>query len=386
MARFGQYAPEFRIEINGNRLPGQLESAISTVQLEDGLEGANSVEIVFLNQELQFIDHVLLETENELTLSIGYAPDPAQTVFSGEITGVEPAFPPGGMPTVRVTAHDQIQRIAQGTKDRSFEISIPSLQNTPLPDQVVASILSSESQFVPGIDPVGGALSAIVALATYIVAPRLAQMGIRRQKGDTDYDFLANIARENGWEVFIDHAAEPRGSVLRFKSMFEDFASSKSFDYGSTLMDFTPRMTTTGDVDGVASRIWIDSVKTEFVIVVSWDFDGGGFDLRVLPEFDGDVANLLGGPRGTLSIKPVGFPQTVRQILSELLPRLNQRTTGSGTVIGAPDIRAGSIMNLQQLGSAFSGLYRVTSATHSLDGSGYKTNFEARKEVWFPDI
>jgi hypothetical protein len=37
------------------------------------------------------------------------------------------------------------------------------------------------------------------------------------------------------------------------------------------------------------------------------------------------------------------------------------------------------------LGS-FSGLYRVTEATHTFDGGGYKTSFSARKEVWFGSV
>jgi uncharacterized protein len=28
----------------------------------------------------------------------------------------------------------------------------------------------------------------------------------------------------------------------------------------------------------------------------------------------------------------------------------------------------------------------VTQATHTIDGSGYKTSFQARKEVWFGSI
>ena len=38
------------------------------------------------------------------------------------------------------------------------------------------------------------------------------------------------------------------------------------------------------------------------------------------------------------------------------------------------------------LGSQFGGLYRVTSATHIFDSSGYRTNFKVRKEVWFGRI
>ena len=386
MARFGKYAPEFRIEINGERLPAALRAAVESVTYEDGLEGANSVDVAFSNQNLRLLNHSLIEADNELVLSLGYAGDPLEQVFAGRITGIEPAFPQGGMPTLQVTAHDRLQQISQGARDRSFHISIPSLQNTPLPDSVVTAMVSASNSLIPTADPVGGALSAIMTLATYIVAPRLAQMGIRRQKSESDFEFLSGVARENGWEVFIDHTAQPAGSALRFKSLFDDFAHALSFDYGSTLIDFSPRLSTVGDIDGVAVKLWIDTVKMEFAIVVSWDFESRSFDFRVIPGFRGDVAELIGGGGRTIAIKPVGFPQSIRQLLTELLPRLNNRQAGSGTVVGDPRVRAGEIMNLQSVGDAFGGLYRIKSATHTLDDTGYQTAFEVRKEVWFPSV
>jgi hypothetical protein len=47
---------------------------------------------------------------------------------------------------------------------------------------------------------------------------------------------------------------------------------------------------------------------------------------------------------------------------------------------------AGKVINFDGLGSQFGGLYRVTSATHTFDGGGYKTSFKARKEVWFGSV
>ncbi len=44
------------------------------------------------------------------------------------------------------------------------------------------------------------------------------------------------------------------------------------------------------------------------------------------------------------------------------------------------------MVNLEGLGAQFGGLYRITSATHTIDGGGYKTSFQARKEVWFGSI
>jgi len=44
------------------------------------------------------------------------------------------------------------------------------------------------------------------------------------------------------------------------------------------------------------------------------------------------------------------------------------------------------VLQLEGVGEQFGGLYRVTSATHTIDSSGYRTNFEVRKEIWFSSI
>jgi phage protein D len=388
MAQFAKYAPEFKLTINDEPLPVALRAAVSSVTYQDGLEGADRVEVTFANPELRWLDHPLLQVDNGFKLSVGYAPDPLEEVFVGEVTGVEPSFPSGGMPTIRVTAQDFLQRLTHGKKDRSFRINTPSLNNFPLPDVAVASLVSATNLLIPDLDPVGGALSVLMTLGTYITAPDKSQVAIRRQEGESDFDLLTKIAKENGWEVFIDHTATPRGYRLRFKFLIQDYAPTVTLRWGASLMEFTPRLTTVGDLFGVTARVWVDTIKTEFVIVVNWDYDRAAFNLQIYPDLTGDIDELLppDGKRKTLSIKPTGFPTALREILSELLPRLNNRLTGSGSTIGDPRIKAGEVVNFEGLGEQFSGLYRVTSATHSLDSGGYRTSFEARKEVWFGSI
>ena len=388
MAQFPTYAPEFKVELNGDPIPAALRGAMSSISYQDGLEGADRVEVTFANPALRWLDHPLLQVDNGFKLSIGYAPDPLEEVFVGEITGVEPSFPSGGMPTIKVTAQDFLQRLTRGTKDRAFRISLPSIGNFPLPDPAVAALVSATNLLIPDLDPVGGALSTLMTLAAYITTPQGAQLPIRRQESTSDFDFLAEISKQNGWEMYIDHTAEPRGYRLKFKFLIQDYSASLTLKWGESLMDFTPRLTTIGDLFGITAKVWVATLKTEFVIVVGWDFDRAAFNLQIFPNLIGDIDDILGPAAGgkTLSIKPTGFPTALQEILSELLPRLNNRLTGSGSSIGDPRIKAGAVIDLEGLGEQFSGLYRITSATHTLDTSGYKTSFDVRKEVWFGSI
>jgi uncharacterized protein len=240
---------------------------------------------------------------------------------------------------------------------------------------------------VPALDPVGGALATILALGSYLAFPQFSQLGIRKQSSESDFAFLSKLSKENGWEMYIDHTAEPKGRVLRFQSLLGNFDPSLHLAWGSSLMDFTPRLTTIGDVFGVTARVWVDSIKTEFVIAISWDYDRAAVNLRVLPSVAGgiDIEDLLGSDaKGkTVEVKPTGYANAAYKMLAEWLPRLNNRLTGAGSAVGDPNIKASKVIRLDGLGGTFSGLYRITSATHNFDASGYKTSFNARKEVWF---
>jgi Bacteriophage probable baseplate hub protein len=69
-------------------------------------------------------------------------------------------------------------------------------------------------------------------------------------------------------------------------------------------------------------------------------------------------------------------------VITRLLrKKINNRLTGSGTAVGDPRIRAGAVLRLDGLGPSFSGVYRVTSAIHTIDSGGYRTDFKVRREL-----
>jgi phage protein D len=87
----------------------------------------------------------------------------------------------------------------------------------------------------------------------------------------------------------------------------------------------------------------------------------------------------------TLSIPdlPADDPvAAVRWAIGELRRRVNSRITASGSAVGDPRLRVGRVVSIAGVGKRFSAQsYRITSAAHTLDESGYRTRFEARLEV-----
>ena len=55
MAAHVQYAPTYRLTINGNELPDTVRSCVTAVRYEDGREGADQVQISLVNPNLRFL-------------------------------------------------------------------------------------------------------------------------------------------------------------------------------------------------------------------------------------------------------------------------------------------------------------------------------------------
>jgi uncharacterized protein len=387
-----RYAPEFRVRINGQPAPAALRASLASVSYQTGLEGADRVELALANDNLRWLDHPLLALDNELTLSLGYAPDPLEQVFVGEIVGQSATFPAGSTPMLTVAAHDRRQHLQQGTQVRWFAIPAGCLGNYPMSDVTVAALVSAEHLLVPIIDPVGAAMAVLFGGAEVAVArgnPDALQRTIRKQMGESAFDFLKRLAHENGWEMLMDHEGPLGGRQLRFMSLASHLAPDLALKYGQSLIDFTPRLTAVGQVAAVAARFWNSDSKTEFTVTVSWDWERSSLNLSISPGMgQPGPTTSAGGGQATIMLvdEPVNEFSAARVIMSKLLARLNQRLTGSGTTLGDTRLRAGSVVSLEGLGEKFGGYYRVTGATHTLDSSGYRTRFDARKEIWFGSI
>jgi hypothetical protein len=307
-------------------------------------------------------------------------------------------------------------------------VPTPPSGKWPLLDQTVASIVGLENALIPLFDPIGAALAVLVGSVEVLLAePYTMQKLIRKQVGESDFTFLSRIAAENGWEMVIDHDGPLGGHRLHFMSPLDHLTPDVTLKYGRSLIDFAPRLSDVGQFAGVTVRHWQPNLKMEFTITASWDYDRNSLDVSIAPGFGGsrgtgktpeelkkdlnqqiDAEKALATAKGlkdcatakelqkqldefdrpiiTLVEEPVTLASAGRVILSKLLPSLNNRLTGSGTTIGDPRIKAGSVLRLEGLGEQFSGLYRVTSAKHTMDSGGYQTNFDVRKEVWFGSI
>jgi len=393
-----RYSPDARLTTGVTPLPAAMRASISSISVQSGLDGVDRLEVRLANENLRWLEHPLLSLGRELRLSLGYAPDPLEQVFVGDIVGQTPTFPADGIPTLTIVAHDRRERLQRGTKKRWFAVAIPCVGTFPIPDPIVVGSVAAESHLLLATDPISLAISAAIGGLTYatqMTSNEGRQEAVRKQESETDFDFIQRIAAENGWAMSIDHTGALGGSVLRFTSLLSNRPPDLTLRYGESLVEFSPRITKVGEILSISARFWIPQAKLELTATVGWDWDRQSLDVRVEPSESLPVGSGSGADAGgegksrdrqqpslTLVGESVSAATVARVILSKLLPKLNQRLTGTGTTIGDTRLRVGAIMAIDGVGRQFGGSYRLTGVTHTLDASGFRTSFEVRKEFW----
>jgi uncharacterized protein len=350
------YVPDCEVELGDFPLPAELRASLMSVRFDESLEGASRTELQFANQGLALLDHPLLQLKNRVELSLGYAGGLLH-MFKGDVTGVEPRFPSSGMPTVTISAHDFSQRLTEGTKHRAFPWY--------LPDSVVAVIVAAENFLITEPDP---AAAITGALNIFNRRPRY-------QFKRSDYRFLRAMAAEYGFDMWVD------GDFMNFRLLLPGVpAPAIDLEWGTSLVDFSPKHTSIGQIVAVSFKVYVQEINTSFCITVKWDGDSIG--VRVVPVLFAEQLEKFEATIGFPDI-PLDSPvDAIKFVLGEIRRRVNQRTTGKGTAVGDPHLRVGGVITLSGIGSDLSGhTYRLTSVSHSLDGSGYRTSFEVRREL-----
>jgi phage protein D len=387
-----RYAPEFRLSINDADLPASLRGTVTSVRYQDGTQAADRLEVGLANPDLRWLQsHIRglgfqpfptgirvgpagvsegaaegsFDIDNKVTLSLGYAEEPLEEMFVGELTGVDVTFPSGGMPTMTIVAHDYLNRLSRGKVARGFGF---------LPEFLVASILSAENLLLPVIDP------AVMAASTAIAAVNFLFKGTGiKQRGQSDLELLQEICTRYDADFWVD------GNTLHVSRFIKEYSPRLTLTWGESLIDFSPRLSTIGQVAGVGMKFTLREIPLDFLVSVFWDFDRETLGVSIVPgAAAGATASLIGSVLEIID-QPIGSPADITNsalvIARELRTKLNNRLTGSGSAIGDPRIRAGALVRLDGLGPDFSGDYRVVSATHGIDAGGYRTSFEVRKEI-----
>jgi phage protein D len=368
------FVPTFKVEVARRELPAEVIRDVIAVSYHDSVDEIDSFELTVSNYhshyhkpkyEPPFSDEYagLFDPGQEVKLWLGYKGE-TQLMLTGEITSLAPSFPAGGGLTLRVGGLNVLHRFrtTQHTyaweEQRDSDIATEIGRNPAREDR-------------PGLAfEVRTAPSADERPETYVFM-------------DNQYDivFLMQRARRHGYELVLREADEATGQPahLYFGPSSAAAIPTYRLEWGRSLVSFRPTLSTANQVSEVVVRGWDRRGNEAIEGRARWQ------DLYPSGSPEGDqmaqLANAFGSRREVVTNRPVHTTQEANNLARSLLSDLvKEMVEAEAETVGLPNLRAGRIVEIVNLGARFSGRYYILESTHTIGDGGYTTSFRARRE------
>jgi phage protein D len=358
------YAPYFEVRLReGRSLAADVVRDITQVTYQDDVGSIDSFEITINNwdadtRNFKYVDTDLFDPGKELELWLGYrnGPQLLQRMITGEITSLRPTFPASGQPTLAISGLNLLHRFRNKQRSEAYENET---------DSEIAREIAGRLDVSLRTDP----------------AAEAAEERFEYLFQDNEYDilFLLGRARRIGYDLFVEEGDQPGSRRLYFGPSTRMERPAYTLDYGRSLVQFQPNLSTANQVGKVTVKGW-DATKKEPITHTATRSE---LTTKGIGRAGGSeaVENAVQSREEVITDRPVHTQEEARTLAVQTLERIaKELITGTASVVGLPDLRAGSVVHLGGLGERFSGRYFVTTTTHALGDSGYSTQFGCRRE------
>jgi len=297
--------------------------------------------LVLYDQKLTWIDDERLAPGKTLKIlfSIGTQ---RQTVFDGEIVEIEPNFDKQ-IQRLIIRAFDRMHRLARGQQARSF---------MNVSDSDLMKKLAGEVGLQAEVD------------ATSVVYPYVFQ------HNETNLAFLQRRAAALGYLLYVQgktlHCKAPRSSQ-----------SAVTLEWGATLNEFRPRLTTIEQMAGIEARGWNPEQKQ---VIIGSASAGDGIGFPAIGQHGNGGTLAQNAFHITTRLLVADRPVRTQAQATQLAQAAANRQAGSfieaeGLCYGNPKLVAGVPLAISKVGQRFSGTYFVSSTVHTYNIEGYTTGF-----------
>ena len=380
----GFYVPDFELRLNNTVLRAEMAD-ITQVSYHDNIKEIDGFELTINNWDAttRGFKYVGSETPSSLAggpfsaryalfepcrgpveVWMGYLGDLRQMV-SGRFTTLEPTFPNGGAPILTVRGVNILNEL----RTKQFTTSWTGKRDSEIASDIarLTDPATGRRRFNADIE-VHPAFRAIETPVDYVA-----------QENQYDIDFLLVRARQRGYVVtMLSNGSRPR---LYFGPSTEvDTVAARAvtfqLDWGKSLMEFKPTMTTTNQVRSVTVHGWNRRTRRPIVERVSLE------DSRFRRFADLRRYLAMCNPREDVVVNEPVFTAEQARARAEaiLFGAATEFVKATGRTVGLPDLRAGANVVIGGIGSRFGGNYFVTETTHTIGTTGYTTQFSARRE------
>ncbi|MFI5178243.1 MAG: phage late control D family protein [Vicinamibacterales bacterium] len=359
------YAPDFLIEIEGQTLDPASKGDVLELKVVMDMDNLTSFELSINNWDDQkftfkYSDTTVFDIGNRLHVQLGYA-GRLRSMVRGIITALTPRFAESGPPTIGVSGLDAMM-LLRDRKPKDGELR----KYVKMTDWEIAQQIATRNKLKINDKQ------------------ECAKHDLVVQKNQDDAQFLMERARRIDFDCFVRTDPDTHDATLNFVKPTDARDSSTVrvyvFEWGKSLINFTPQLTVSRQVSQVTVRGWDPRQKKPIsYTATASDLPPGAGGGDTGPEV---AQQKLQDKQDTVVDAPVTNDQEARDLAISLLrERAYQFLTGSGQVIGLPDLRPGDNVDLRGLGKRFSGRYYVKKVEHSLGSSGYHTSFDVRRQA-----
>ncbi|HXU30951.1 MAG TPA: type IV secretion protein Rhs [Thermoanaerobaculia bacterium] len=351
------YAPSFRIEVEERELDPESRADLFEVKVVLDLEGVDSFDLSFDNWDDRRVafkhgDSRRLDLGSRISVKMGYA-DRLLWMVRGQVTALAPQFPESGPRTLGLSGLGGMFRL------RDHKRSPAPYRNKA--DWEIALEVAERNGLQARVTRQGPKNERVV------------------QREQDDASFLKERARRIGFDCFTRTEPDSGDEILMFVRS-EAGESSKAplyvFEWGRNLLRFSPVLDVSRQVGRVALKSWDPGAKKTLLHVA------GPADLPSGRGRNGAAAveEIRPGKEDLLQSSPVlGAEEALDLAIAKLREHAYGYATGSAQVIGLPDLRPGDNARFDGVGRRFGGIYQVTRVEHTINSSGYLTQFNVRR-------
>jgi len=358
------YAPDCRIEVRGRELDSETKGDVLDVKVKMDLENLTGFDLTINNWNdrkfaFKYSDTDSFDVGNHVHIQMGYA-GRLLSMMTGVITSLTPRFSESGPPTLGVSGLDTLVKL-RDRKPGANDVK----RFVKKSDSQIAEVVASRNKLKFHADS-QGRVDDVVTQGNLDEAQFLKWLAARN-----DYDCFIGVDQDSGEDTlyFIKPTDGRDGRRTR----------QYVFEWGKSLINFSPVLTIAEQVGTVTVRGWNPQTKEPIV------YTAGQKDLPST-----NSGNGMSGPQAAeqrlakkseiIINRPVTSAQEAQDLAISRLRELSYKyITGSGQVIGVPDLRPGDNVDLKGLGDRFSGVYYVLKVEHTLGSAGYQTKFDVRK-------
>jgi uncharacterized protein involved in type VI secretion and phage assembly len=337
-----QYIAQPYLKINGSDIEQSVMGNLVSVDVDLSVDMPSMFGLEFHDDALEYANGTLFELGKTVQIEFMDHAGAKKVLMTGKISAIEPSFDADGDTRLRIRGYDGSHFLHQQRNVETF--------NNMSDSDIVSQIASANG------------MSAMVD-STSTVHDQVFQ------DNQTNFEFLKERARRSGRWFHAD------AQKLYFKKSDATMGAGPTLAYGSTLRAFAPRVSTTWQHAEVEVRGWDPKEKKEIVgRAASPTFSNKGGQSR-----NGGSAMTSAFSRTKLLVHEYGVTSQA-EADAAALALLNESEAGfvqgDGLALGTPALKAGWTVELQKLGTRFSGKYFVTRARHHYTaGESYMTEF-----------